>query len=329
MDFKKIENLPPPPGIFSAFKTGFNSVANHAASLLLPILLDGFLWLGPHLKIEKLLTPIIQQFPQWANSGTFSPEDIQRAQKIWEQFAHQFNLFSVLRTFPIGISSLMVQILPLQTPFGTPVMHEIPSGLETSGWILLLTLLGWIGGGLYFTQVAAITSPEGKGIGAAKGIAQTFLLSALWIAFLFLTGIPTLLFFSILTLISPLLAQIVFFFFMFGLMWLIVPIFFAPHGIFTEGKNAFRSILQSLQIARFALPGSSFFIFGIFLANQISTMLWSAASDSSWLMLLAIFGHAFVATGLLAASFVYYRDTRAWIQSLVQEINARGAGIKI
>jgi hypothetical protein len=31
-------------------------------------------------------------------------------------------------------------------------------------------------------------------------------------------------------------------------------------------------------------------------------------------MLVGIFGHAFVTTALLAASFIYYRDMNAWLE---------------
>ena len=34
--------------------------------------------------------------------------------------------------------------------------------------------------------------------------------------------------------------------------------------------------------------------------------------------LVGIAGHAFVTTGLLAASFVYYRDAMRWVQEFLQ-----------
>jgi hypothetical protein len=329
MELKKIENVPPPPNLLSAFKAGFNIIANHAESLLLPILLDGLIWLGPHLKIQTLLQPILEEFANISNTGNFSPQDIQQARQIWEDLAQHLNLTTALRTFPIGIPSLMPQILPEHTPLGTPTVINIGSVLELAGWFLLFIFLGWVGGGIYFSWIAKLTSPDGHSVSIGRGIAQTILLSVLWIAFVFITGLPLILVFSILILISQILAQIVFFFLALGFMWFIVPIFFAPFGIFADGVNALQSILQGIQIARFSISGSSLFIFLVLITSQSFNMLWSAAPETSWMMIFAIFGHAFITTGLLAASFIYYRETRAWIYTLVQEINARGAGIQI
>ena len=55
------------------------------------------------------------------------------------------------------------------------------------------------------------------------------------------------------------------------------------------------------------------------LLNQGLNMLWQVPPENSWLMLISIIGHAFVTTGMLSASFVYYQDMNRWsdeIQSL-------------
>jgi hypothetical protein len=36
--------------------------------------------------------------------------------------------------------------------------------------------------------------------------------------------------------------------------------------------------------------------------------------------LIGVIGHAFVTSGLLAATFVYYRDASRWIQRVEQQI---------
>jgi hypothetical protein len=41
---------------------------------------------------------------------------------------------------------------------------------------------------------------------------------------------------------------------------------------------------------------------------------------SSWLAFIGIVGHAFVVTGLLAATFVYYRDATRWVERVQQQI---------
>jgi len=48
-------------------------------------------------------------------------------------------------------------------------------------------------------------------------------------------------------------------------------------------------------------------------------MLWRIPPENSWLTLIGLAGHAFVATGLISASFIYYHDTRQWIGQLAEQ----------
>jgi hypothetical protein len=50
--------------------------------------------------------------------------------------------------------------------------------------------------------------------------------------------------------------------------------------------------------------------------------LWTIPANDSWLTLVGILGHAFIMTALLASSFVYYRDTAAWLQSVMERLRA-------
>ena len=47
-------------------------------------------------------------------------------------------------------------------------------------------------------------------------------------------------------------------------------------------------------------------------------MLWSTPAADSWMLLVGILGHAFISTGLLAASFVYYNDGVRWLQNTIK-----------
>jgi hypothetical protein len=40
--------------------------------------------------------------------------------------------------------------------------------------------------------------------------------------------------------------------------------------------------------------------------------------ETSWLSLVGVAGHAFVTTGLLAASFIYYRDADRWVKAILK-----------
>jgi hypothetical protein len=108
-------------------------------------------------------------------------------------------------------------------------------------------------------------------------------------------------------------------------MWLLVPLFFSPHGIFVKKQNALVSIVNGLRMARFTLPTSSMFVLSAFLLGIGLNFLWSVPPEDSWMMLVGIFGHAFVTTALLAASFIYYRDMNAWLEVALDRFKTNNA----
>jgi hypothetical protein len=57
----------------------------------------------------------------------------------------------------------------------------------------------------------------------------------------------------------------------------------------------------------------------ILLISQGLDLLWQVPPQTSWFTLIGLIGHAFIVTGLLAASFVYYRDAGYWVDNLLQQ----------
>jgi len=47
--------------------------------------------------------------------------------------------------------------------------------------------------------------------------------------------------------------------------------------------------------------------------SQGMDLIWLIPSADNWMALVGIFGHAFISTGLLAASFIFYRDMSTWV----------------
>ena len=188
--------------------------------------------------------------------------------------------------------------------------------------MLLLTLLGWMFGALYFRWIAGIVMPEAP---AATGYAlvQAVLYSLICLLVSWTVGLPVLLFFSLVFTISPLLGEVGILLLGFLSMWLIVPVFFSPYGMFIRQQNALTSVLSSFQMARFTLPASSLFVLTVFLIGIGLNFLWSIPADDSWLALVGILGHAFITTALLASSFVYYHDMTVWLETVLARMRAR------
>jgi hypothetical protein len=192
---------------------------------------------------------------------------------------------------------------------------------------LLVVLLGWLIGTLYYYWISGLTlKPEARSLW--KSIRQTTLLSIIWLGLLLVFGLPALLLVSVITLFSPILGQIVLIAGALVVLWLLMPVFFSVHGIFIQQLDAFRSILGSLRMVRFTLPNTGLFLLAFLLINSGLNFLWNTPSENSWWMLVGIAGHAFVSTALLAASFIYYRDTNAWLTVVFDQLQKQARPAK-
>ena len=320
MEVTRLENLPPPPGIMSSIRAGFDSIASHITAILLPLFLNLFLWLGPRLRVNTFFDSFKGDMIRVWQTGGIPAEEIQRVLTQYETITPVINLFWLIRTLPIGISSLPLSRQLSSTPLGNPLTWQ------ANGWtiflaLFLLTFIGWLGGAIYFRSVAWAAVPSENGIiSVFNAILQTILIS-IFCTILFMVSAPVL---SLLILFlagqNIIIVSLVILVFSFVSMWFVVPIFFLPHGVFVKKQNIFTAIGSSIQLTRFTLPNSSLFVLTIFLFSYGLNVLWSIPSEASWLTLLAIFGHSFVTTALLASSFIYYRDMTAWVQTVLEKL---------
>ena len=324
MDARKFESLPPPPGVIGSLRAGFDTVAGHVWLIVLPLALDIFLWLGPRLSVDGLLRPFVRyMFLQARRSVDVSELDrFLEAQTSFLDVLQKFNLLSLIskfRTFPIGISSLLAQTMPVDTPLGEQNVVQVSSLPLLVGIVLILTLFGWVVGGLYFRWVSGTTLGQEAGISLLRAIMQTFILSVCWLLGLMIVLLPVMFILALLAFINPLLANGAIFVILLLSFWMVVPIFFIPHGIFARRQNAFYSALTSLRLARFTFPTSGMFVISVLILSQGLNYLWSVPPNDSWMTLVGIAGHAFITTAVLAASFVYYRDMNVWLQTVFEQ----------
>jgi hypothetical protein len=207
---------------------------------------------------------------------------------------------------------------------GNPATLQV-TALNLLGWMFLLTLIGWVGGGLYFRSVAwiTITNKDEQPISIRRAITQTVLISILWSFLLMAIGMPVFLVLALALQFSPFVANLLVLFLSLGSMWVIVPLFFWPHGVFLKNQNALSSIISSFQMTRFTLPASSMFVLTVFLMTFGLNYLWSIPPQDSWMTIVGIFGQSFVATALLASSFIYYRDMNVWLQTAIEKLRPK------
>ncbi len=317
--------LPPLPGIVSSIKSGIDLIAAHLPAMLFPLVLDLLLWFGPRLSVRSLFQPMVEQM--LTDSASLPAEQVEAIRQVIVEWLARYNLLTLLRTYPVGISSLMTAKLPALTPFGPPARLEVHTLTDLLSWMALLTAAGWILGGLYFHWVSQIVAGPGAKPFLGRTLWETVTLSLLFTLVVVMVGFPLLLVLAMIGLFSPAIMQAAVLVLLFFGAWLLIPLFFAPHGIYLHQQNALRSLYAAVRLARFTLPSSGLFVLAVFIIGQGLNYLWVVPPDDSWMLLVGIAGHAFITTALLAASFIYYREIHLWLERIFERPQAGPASL--
>jgi hypothetical protein len=321
-----------PPGLIHSLLAGFDAVTNHIELVMFPLALDLFLWMGPHLRLEALINGVVQQLSSLPGMDAPETADLMRsASEFWSIVAANFNLFSAVRSYPVGIPSLMAPRLATLTPLG-------PTGnLELNSWVgvlavwLFLTVAGLVVGAMYFSLVSqASLSGKVSWLGALRQwpwtAFQIIQLAIFWLFVLIAISIPASCLITLVTaLVGTSLGQLGIFIYAGLLVWIIYPLLFSPHGIFVGHQKMWVSVREGMRLSRLTVNRTSLLFLVILILGEGLNMLWRVPDETSWLTIVGILGHGFVTTALLAASFVYYRDGERWVEHIL--IQARLAAI--
>lgn len=310
------------------FVAGFNAVANHVYLIIFPVLLDVLFWFGPLVRMKELIQPIFERSLQEMASvyPAETLELLEASKDVILQFFNQLNLLFALRSYPVGIPSLMVGVAPLQNPLGDLVVLEMKD-FSTAFFLLIGCLvLGVIGGGLFFGFIARITAAKKNKLDLSQVLHQMKNIFVYFLLVLVLaTGIllPSLCMISSMTIFLPSLGSIPYFVLGVILIWILLPFAFSAHGIFANQLSAINSISTSVRLVRRYLPGTGLFLMVAILLSQGLDMLWSTPDSNNWLTLVGIVGHAFISSGVLAASFIYYSNGMEFMQEMIRRETAK------
>jgi hypothetical protein len=335
---------------------GFQTVARRWWLILIPVLLDSLLWLGPHISVQDLAQEAIQTFEIELSAlpaeGLDEWFDI--LSKALDEASARYNTLSMLRVGMLGVPSLLIwggatlgspsayeglwvsflrtidmTDLLLTVPradFALPVVWQVQ---ERGTWLLLvlsLSLLGIAIGSIYLTTLwpNVETDPKRTPFWARVGKLSVrfvlfWLLRALVLALL---GVPFVFALALLNLLSSELA-LLFASITLGLAtWLSFYGTFVLASMVVNDAPVLRAIWNSIGVVlRNFWPTLWLFI----LMNLIGggmTILWKQISHGAWTGL-AIVGNAYIGTSLIAASLLFYQDRYTSWQVALAELLAK------
>ncbi len=307
--------LPPPPSVFKVLIRGFNVVASHIYLVFLPIAIDLFLWLGPHAKANSIFGPAMDLIKQ--NTAELPAEMATALTEI----TSNFNLFSLLRTFPVGVYSLFSASLAGDSPLPERIVLADLTPPQILWSIVLVNIIGIILGTIYFSWVSRTALVAGEKSSFPRQLLNVIILNIGWTILFALMYIPVIIVFFLLALVPDPFRTILGFVLMVPASWFAMFYFYSFFPLFMFRVSAWGSITVTWKIIRYGLPTLGWFSIITLMLSQAMDYLWRSAPASSWMTSFGIFGHGFIATGILAATFIYFVENILWVDNTLKRFN--------
>jgi len=339
--------------VIDSLSKGFQAVYRRWWLVLIPILLDSLLWLGPRLSVHSLLqdamVAVDAQFSEMSSQDDSEWADALRG--TFEDAVAKYNAFATLRVGALSVPSLLtwggvrlgsppmnealwvsflgvtnmpdLMLSVSDAGFAAPVVWQIPSqGI----WLLLalsLTLAGIGAGSVYLTgiwQSLGMATDLPPFWQRAWHLGKRFVLFlVVRAAALLILGIPLLLVLALLSAISTSVAML------FGTIvmglgtWLSFYLAFLAAALATSDVSVWRAIWNSFNIVLRNFWSTLWLLVLINLIGGGLTILWQRLSTGSWLTWIAIVGNAYIGSSLVAASMVFYQDRyQRWQQAIIE-----------
>jgi hypothetical protein len=309
-----------PTGVIETLSAGYAAVNRQPWVLLLPILLNVFLWLGPHVSYSPLIGPALIGATEWTQQMADTPSPaVPDAQDLSGPELDQARQWLIARVDDVNGFEALVW-----SPLGVPNLPSLSSASDevafVTGWgdgvVLLgasialgLLLGGWFYGGLAVASQNAPGGPLAAGQRVPRGVVDVIGLVAILLGVSLLLGVPVLLLIGFTAVISPPVAVLGSVMLVAGLLFASVYLFFSVPAIFVSSAGPLQAIQRSVGTVRRHLWPSLALMLLTWLILAGMGRFWDLLGSSvpaPYGVLLGILGNAYVASGLIAAGMVFY-----------------------
>lgn len=307
-------------GIIESLSAGYRFLSRRLDLLLIPIVLDLFLWVAPRVSVAPLFDRVAHFYNEAASTADLPEEMATLAQQMATALSETgaasnlLNLLLWLSRPLLHLPSLLHVVEPQRS--SAPI--EVDGLAQMVGSGLFLTLLG-LAIGVVFMMLLARHLPIGA---AAKswaweelpGLAlrnwfKVMAFVALLVIALLALFAPVSIAVTLLALVAPGLTTILAFLFGGFIMVLLLYLYFVPVGMIMDGLRLFNAIGQSFRLVR----DNFWATLGLLLLSDLislgfSVMLARLVDFQAVAALAAILVNAFIGTGLALGFMIFYRS---------------------
>ena len=323
-------------GIIDSLSFGFQLIARRPWLLVLPVLLDLLLWLGPRITVG----PLVSRFLPLLQIPAGMPEDVGELVLVYrdmlEQMGEQWNLLSLLVRGVVSLPSFIASQINPSSPLGSPASLGLSSLGGTLGWGALAALVGTLLGGLYLVLIARQLRrlrPDPELQADPTAVQRSFpqrlgliLLRLLFFSLLVFVGllviiVPISLLGGGLGLISPNLAfSVMGLLSMLGgslVLWIGFILYFAVEAIVLDEVRVVQAVWRSANVVWRNLWPTLGLALLSYVIGAGFTLIWDRIGGTTWGAALSILGTAYIGAAISAAGLAFYADRRhRWQESV-------------
>lgn len=301
-------------GVIDSLSAGFGVVNQRPWLILLPVLLDLFFLFGPRVSVAPIVGHLLAQPGIERAFAARSDQSIEATRRQVLSAADDFNLLSLLSP-GVGNVPSIVPLLGLGTGRSTLIESAGTAVVMVLAALVLGALLGSVFRALIAQQVSDgelhVRRVPGEAVAAWLRLLGFALLvlavgTVVVLGLAFVTALLTIFAGPLGTFATALVVTL--------LLWAQLYLFFAQDAIFISRVGPLAAIRRSAAVFRantWATIGIAVLITIILLGMaQVWVML---AERASWGLALGIVGNAYIASGLVAASMLFYRERVAML----------------
>jgi MFS family permease len=327
MDSRVEENTARPLGVVAILRAGFEMVSRHIWLITLPILLDLLLWFGPRISTAPLNERFVDVLASQSVPDPTLARQVQQLGEVIREMGGRSNLLSLLSALPIlDVPSLLArQATGMVTPLGEPRVLLVTSVLALLGWVVVLIPAGPVLGFIYLNSLARRVRAMGTDQDEESQTEETVDrddrvkrgITKLLSMFLFVAGLL-----MAVAVLVPLWSVAVGTVLMIAppigfLAWMIsvglggylaLHLMFVVHGVLLGERGLFRATVESFMLIQTQFPSVMGLVLLALVIYEGLGFIWSLPTGDSWKLLVGIVGNGCIATGLTAATFVFYRE---------------------
>ncbi len=314
-----------PLGTLACITTGFEVVARNPELIVLPFLLDLFLWLGPRLSVAPIVASA-KAFAAQAFLVEGLPAEVTDTYaglgKLLDEFSQGFDLFSVLNPGPLlGVPVLMPGRLSVLRPMGERPAIEMTSVVLMGVWMGLLAVLGLALNAIYLRAVgrnvireteSPLPGPDSPwvlwrrlvklGLVLFGGVTSVSILLSVFVGLVGLFSLP--LAGLLMTLVSSMA------------LFMGVHLAFTVPGIVQLRRGLLSAVRESLLLTRSDFLNVILLLALVLVISRGLNVVWTLPEPNTWSTAVGLLGHAFVSTALTAALLIFYQERLHFLEAL-------------